>query len=72
MKQEAGLGHCFVHGGNAVEAILYLIFIAANLFQLFKARRIKNQVPIQRELVRLLLKGLYLLKRDKRLMFDTG
>ncbi len=25
-----------MHGGNAVEAVLWLIFIAGNLFQLFK------------------------------------
>ncbi len=72
MKQEAGLEHCFVHGGNAVEAVLWLIFIAGNLFQLFKLRRIKNHIPIQKELVRLLLKGLYLLKHDRMLIFDTG
>ena len=71
LKNEAAMGHCFVHGGNAVEAILYSIFIASNLFQLFKLRRIKNHVPIQKELVRLLLKGLYLLKYDKNLIFDT-
>ena len=71
LKQEAGLGHCFVHGGNAVEAILYLIFIAANLFQLFKARRIKNQVPIQRELVRLVdLKNLTTRRKGKRSAMD--
>jgi predicted transposase YbfD/YdcC len=72
LKTEAALGHCFVHGGNAVEAILYLIFIASNLFQLFMQRRIKNTVTIQKELVRLLLKGLYLLKYDKNLIFNSG
>ncbi len=72
LKTEAALGHCFVHGGNAVEAILYLLFIAANLFQLFKDRRIKNHVPMQRELVRLLLKGLYMLRSDAELIFDSG
>jgi len=71
LKNEVSMGHCFVHGGNAVEAILYCIFIASNLFQLFKLRRIKNHVKIQRELVRLLLKGLYLLKHDKNLIFNT-
>ncbi|MCD6323107.1 MAG: spermidine/putrescine ABC transporter substrate-binding protein, partial [Clostridiales bacterium] len=65
-------GHCFIHGGNAVEAILYLIFIASNLFQLFKQRRIKNTVTIQKELIRLLLKGLCLLKYDKDLIFSSG
>lgn len=34
LKNEASMGYCFVHGGNAVEAILYCIFIASNLFQL--------------------------------------
>ncbi len=72
MKQGAGLEHCFVHGGNAVEAVLWLIFIAGNLFQLFKLRRMKNHIPIQKELVRLLLKGLYLLKYDRKLIIDTG
>lgn len=56
LKNEAAMGHCFVHGGNSVEAILYLIFISSNVFQLFKLRRIKNYVEIQKELVRLLLK----------------
>ena len=72
LKTEAALGHCFVHGGNAVEAILYLIFIASNLFQLFKQRRIRNTVIIQKELIRLLLKGLYLLKYDRDLIFSSG
>jgi len=72
LKTEAAMGHCFIHGGNAVEAILYLIFIASNLFQLFKQRRIRNTVTIQKELVRLLLKGLYLLKYDKDLIFSSG
>ena len=49
-----------------------IIFISSNLFQLFKERRIKNQVPIQKELARLLLKGLYLLKYDSDLIFNTG
>jgi len=58
-----------VHGGNSVEAILYFIFISSNLFQLFRLRRIKNHISIQKELVRLLLKGLYLLKHDNELIF---
>jgi hypothetical protein len=72
LKNNAGLEHCYVHGGNAAEAILSLIFIANNLFQLFKVRRIKNHIQIQKELVRLLLKGLYFLKYDKSLIFNTG
>jgi predicted transposase YbfD/YdcC len=71
LKNEASLGHCFVHGGNAVEAILYCIFIASNLFQLFKQRRIKNHIGSQRELVRQLFKGLYLLKYERCMIFDT-
>ncbi len=41
LKNNANLNHCFVHGGNAVEAVLYLMFIASNMFQLFKVRRLK-------------------------------
>ena len=72
LKTEAALDHCFVHGGNGVEAILYLIFISSNLFQLFKLKRIKNTITLQKELVRLLLKGLYLLKYDRELIFNSG
>ena len=72
LKTEAALDHCFVHGGNAVEAILYLIFISSNLFQLFRLRRIKNHIKRQKELVRLLLKGLYLLKYDSKLIFSSA
>ena len=61
LKSECGLEHCFVHGGKAV-AVLYLIFIASNIMQLFLIRRLKNHFTAQREMVRLLLKGLYLLK----------
>ena len=71
LKNEAALGHCFVHGGNAVEAILYCIFIASNLFQLFKQRRIKNYIGSQRELVRQLFKGLYLFNYHNCLIYDT-
>ena len=35
LKTECGLEHCYVHGGNAVEAVIYLIFISANIMQLF-------------------------------------
>ena len=72
LKNEAALDHCFVHGGNGVEAILSFIFISSNLFQLFKQKRIKNNITLQKELVRLLLKGLYLLKYDKTLIFNSG
>ncbi len=72
LKNNANLNHCFVHGGNAVEAILYLIFIANNLFQLFKLRRLKNHVSNQIELVRLLLKGLYLVDRKDILILNSA
>jgi len=72
LKNHADLNHCFVHGGKAVEAIISFMFIASNLFQLFKVRRIKNHVPIQIELLRLLFKGMYLLKYESKLIFDTG
>ena len=62
LKNECNLEHCYVHGGSAVEAILYLIFIANNLMQLFLTRRLRQRYQTQREMVRLLLKGLYLLK----------
>ncbi len=72
LKNNANLNHCFVHGGNAAEAVLYLMFIASNLLQLFKVRRLKNHVPIQIELVRLLLKGLYLLDKSEITIFSSA
>jgi hypothetical protein len=69
LKRECGLEHCFVHGGNAVEAVLYLIFIASNIMQLFLFRRLRKQFLTQREIVRLLLKGLYLMKCKSELVF---
>lgn len=72
LKNNANLNHSFVHGGNATEAILYLMFIASNLFQLFKTRRLRNHVPIQIELVRLLLRGLYQVDRKAIPFFNTA
>ena len=72
LKTECGLEHCFVHGGNAVEAVLYLIFMASNIMQLFLGRRLKNHFTTQREIVRLLLKGLYLLKSRGELVFSSA
>jgi len=72
LKTECGLEHCYVHGGNAVEAVIYLIFISANIMQLFLQRRLKKHDETQREIVRLLQKGLYLLKYDRKLIFSTG
>lgn len=72
LKTECGLEHCFVHGGNAIEAVLCLMFIASNYVQLFYHRRIKRSVKTQVELIRQLIKGLYTLKRKSELIFDTG
>ena len=72
LKRECGLEHCFVHGGNAVEALLYLIFMASNIMQLFLIRRLRNHFTTQREMVRLLLKGLYLLKYRAELVFSSS
>ena len=69
LKKECGLEHCFVHGGNAVEAVIYLIFIASNIMQLFLFRRLRKHFSTQREIVRLLLKGLYLIKYKSELVF---
>ncbi len=72
LKTECGLEHCYVHGGNSIEAVLCLIFITSNFIQLFYHRRIKKSVQTQVELVRLLLKGLYLLKKKPDVVFSTG
>ncbi|KLU64482.1 transposase DDE domain protein [Desulfosporosinus acididurans] len=72
LKSECGLEHCFVHGGKAVEAVLNLIIIASNLMQLFLVRRLRNQLTTQREMVRLLLKGLYLMKYKEELVFSSS
>ena len=71
-KTECGLEHCYVHGGNAVEAILYLMFIANNIMQLFLIRRLRGRYKTQREMVRLLLKGMYLLKYNTERIFNTS
>ncbi len=54
-----------------VKLVNYLIFIVANIMQLFLFRRLKKRYETQKEIVRLLLKGLYLLKYDSRLVFNT-
>jgi len=71
LKKECGLEYCFVHGGKAVEAVLYLIFIASNIMQLFLFRRLRKHFSTQREMVRLLLKGLYLMKYKSELVFNS-
>ena len=72
LKTECGLEHCYVHGVNAVETVLYLIFIASNIMRLFLIRRLRNHFTTQREIVRLLLKGLYLLKYRVDLVFSSS
>ena len=72
LKTECGLEHCYVHGGNAVEAVLCLIFIAATIMQMFLLRRLKSLYQTQKEIVRKLLKGLYLLDYDRELVFSSG
>jgi hypothetical protein len=71
LNTECGFGHCFVHGGNAIEAVLCLTFIASNFLQLFYYRRIKKSLGTQVELVRRMIKGLYQLKIKTELMFNT-
>ena len=61
-----------MHGGNAVEAVLSLIFIASNIMQLFYHRRIRNFISTQVELVRLLLKGLYFYRRKQEYLINTS
>ena len=72
LKNEGGLEHYFVHGGKAVEAVLYLIFIASNIMQLFLFRRLKKNFTTQRGIVRLLLKGLYMLKYKTEFVFSSS
>ena len=72
LKTECGLEHCFVHGGRAVEAMVFMIFIAANIMQLFIYRRLKAARKPQTEIIRVLLKGLYLLKYRKELVFSSA
>ncbi|WP_242841888.1 transposase [Clostridium beijerinckii] len=71
LKKESGLEHCFMHGGKAVEAVIYLIFIASNIMQLFLFRRLRKHFSTQREIVRLLLKGLYLIEYKSELVFNS-
>ena len=72
LKTECGLEHCYIHNGNAIEAILCLIFIASNIMQLFLTKRLRNQYGTQKEIVRLLFKGLYFLKYQKEYSFSTA
>lgn len=74
LKTYSALEHCFVHHPNAIEATLYLMSIASNLMQLFIFRRLSgNEIKLltQKEIVRLLEKELYLLKYNRKYLFDT-
>lgn len=72
LKTECGLSHCYVHGGNAIEAVLCLIFLASNYLELFYCRRIRKSLNTRIELIRQLYKGLYLLKYRTELIINTG
>ena len=71
-KTESGLSHCYVHGGNAIEAVLCLIFLASNYLELFYCRRVRKSLNTRIELIRQLYKGLYLLKYSPELIINTG
>jgi len=72
LKTECGLSHCYVHGGNAIEAVLCLIFLASNYLELFYCRRIRRSLNTRTELIRQLYKGLYLLKYSPEIIINTG
>ena len=72
LKKACGLEHCFVHGGNSVKVMTAMIFIASNFMQMFYYRRLRESVPTQRELIRLLLKCLYFLKYEKELVLSSA
>jgi len=72
MRSEYNLDHCFVHGANSVEAVIGLLFMAHNLTQLFMKKRLRKHVKTQRELIRYLWKGLYLLKYRPEHVIDTS
>ncbi len=69
LKEHCGLEHCYVHGGNAVEAIIYLIFIASNIMQLFLCRRLRRNYETQKEIVRLISNGFIKLEYLPDLVF---
>lgn len=74
LKTYSVLEHCFVDYPNTIEAILYLMSIVTNLMQLFIFKRL-SRVEIkrltQKEIVGLLEKDLYLLKYNRKYIFDT-
>lgn len=72
LKKECGLEHCFVHGGNAIEAVLGMMFIAFNLVQLFYHRRIKKSLRTQVELIRQFRIGIHFIKRSPEFIINTS
>ena len=71
-KINCNLEHYYVYGSNTLEAILYLLHISNNIMQLFLSRRLKRRYETQREMVRVLFKGLYLLKYRDDLIFNSS
>jgi len=71
LKTECGLSHCYVHGGNAIEVVLCLIFLALNYLELFYCRRIRKSINTRIELIRQLYKGLYLLKYSPEVIINA-
>ena len=69
LKEHYGLDHCYVHGGNSVEAVLYLIFITANILQLFLCRRLRRNYETQKEMVRLIVNGFIKMQYLPELVF---
>ncbi len=64
-----------MHEPNAIEAILYCMIIASNLTQLPLYRRLRSFVKnsmTQKEIVRLLIKGLHLLEYNREYVFSSG
>ncbi len=64
-----------MHEPNAIEAIFYFIIMASNLAQLFLYRRLRSFVKnsmTQKEIVRLLIKGLHQLEYDNQYVFSSG
>ena len=50
----------------AIVDILYLMIIASNLMQLFINRLLKSFIKSQKEVIRLIIKELYLLKENMK------
>lgn len=71
-KKECGLEHGFVHGGNAIESVLGMMFIASNFAQLFYHRRIKKSLRTQVELIRQFRIGIHFIKRSPELIINTS